>query len=54
MKFGVGILDRKLSSDREFGDYKRWGGHSGVMTCTVIPFHILELKSPTQGDEVRH
>jgi hypothetical protein len=45
MKFCVGILYRELSIEREFGDYERWRGHSVVMTCTVKPCHILEVKN---------
>jgi hypothetical protein len=45
MKFGVGILYIELSIEREFGDCERWRGHSVVMTCTVKPCHILEVKN---------
>jgi len=45
MKFGVGILYRVLSIEREFGENECWGGHSVVMTCTVKPCHILEVKN---------
>jgi len=45
MKFGVGILYRELSSEREFGENECWGGQSVVMTCTLKPCHILEVKN---------
>ena len=43
--FGVGFLYKELSSEREFDVYERWRRHSVVMTCTVRPCHILEVKN---------